>query len=144
MKRHPVLRFAIVLFAMTLLSTAWAQSPEERATQVLDQLDAGQFEEVAATFDPQMQAALTAGSLEQVWTSLPQQVGALQSRGEPVATRQGEHQVVVIPLQFEHTAANFTVAFDAEDRLSSLLIQPAPGASPAAPAPEEASPEPEE
>lgn len=135
--KHVSLRFAFALFAAFAFTSAWAQSPSERAGQVLDQLDAGQFDEVAATFDPQMAAQIDAASLGQVWASIPAQFGALQSRGEPVEVQQGELQVVVIPLQHEQALLNATIAFDPDGQIAGLLVQPAqPAAAPAAePAP---------
>lgn len=135
--KHRSLRFAAALVAAFAFSSAWAQAPSERAGQVLDQLDAGQFDEVAATFDPQMAAQIDAATLGQVWASIPAQFGALQSRGEPTELQQGEHQVVVIPLQHEQALLNATIAFDQDDQISALLVQPAqPAPAPAAePAP---------
>lgn len=122
------LRFAFALLAACAFSAAWAQSPTERATQVLDQLDAGQFDEVAATFSEEMTAALDADTLGQVWASVPQQLGPLQSRGEPVAGEQDGHDVVVVPLQYERAAANAILSFNADGQLAGLFIQPAEAA----------------
>ncbi|MGO1542168.1 MAG: DUF3887 domain-containing protein [Luteimonas sp.] len=121
---HRSLRFALALFAAFAFTSAWAQDPSERAIGVLDQLDAGQYEEVAATFDPEMAAAMDANALGQVWASIPQQVGALQSRGEPVADQQAGHDVVMVPLQYERAAANAILSFNADGQLAGLFIQP--------------------
>lgn len=132
--KKSLLRFTFALFAALAVSAAWAQEPTERATQVLDQLDAGQYDEVAANFDAQMAGAMDAATLGQVWESLPQQLGALQSRGEPVASQQDGHDVVVVPVQYERAAANVTLAFNAEGQLAGLFVQPAqPAAQPAEP-----------
>ena len=133
--KKTLIRFGVALFAALAASAAWAQEPAERAAQVLDQLDAGQYEEVAATFDAQMAAAMDAATLGQVWESLPQQLGALQSRGEPVASRQEGHDVVVVPVQYERAAANVSLAFNDEGQLAGLFVQPAeaPAAPPAEP-----------
>jgi len=84
-----------------------------------------------------MAAQIDAATLGQVWASIPAQFGALQSRGEPTELQQGEHQVVVIPLQHEQALLNATIAFDQDDQISALLVQPAqPAPAPAAePAP---------
>lgn len=129
------LRFALAMLAAFAFSGAWAQEPAERAIQVLDQLDAGQFEQVAATFSPDMAAAMDANTLAQVWASIPQQLGALQSRGEPVANQQDGHDVVVVPLQYERSAANAMVAFNGEGQLAGLMVQPAQAAPAEAPQP---------
>lgn len=123
--KNAFLRLGLVLFAALAAAAAWAQEPTERAIQVLDQLDAGQYQEVAANFDARMAAAMDANTLGQVWDSLPQQLGALQSRGEPVASRQDGHDVVVVPLQYERAAANATLAFNDDGELAGLFIQPA-------------------
>lgn len=130
--KKTMMRFAVALFAALAASAAWAQEPSERAIQVLDQLDAGQYEAVASNFDAQMAGAMDAATLGQVWDSLPQQLGALQSRGEPVASQQDGHDVVVVPVQYERAAANVTLAFNSEGQLAGLFVQPAqPAAQPA-------------
>lgn len=141
----PLIRFALVAATLTL-SSAWAQEPAQqaaaapveraaagqtspppadRALRVLDQLEAGEFEAIAASFAPALRSQVDAGHLEQVWTSLPRQIGALQSRGAPTVTEQGGLQVTTVPLQFEQAVINAVVAFDAGDRLAGLLLQPA-------------------
>src|SRR5690606_23752368 len=133
MKKN-MLRFAFALFAAFAVSAAWAQDPSERAIQVLDQLDAGQFQEVADNFDGQMAAAMDVDTLGQVWASIPQQLGPLQSRGEPQASQQDGHDVVVVPVQYERALANVTLAFNAQGELAGLFVQPAqPAAQPAEP-----------
>ncbi|NLB58929.1 MAG: DUF3887 domain-containing protein, partial [Gammaproteobacteria bacterium] len=55
----------------------------------------------------------------------PQQLGALQSRGEPQASQQDGMDVVVVPVQYERALANVSLAFNAEGKLAGLFIQPA-------------------
>lgn len=133
--KKTVLRFAFALLAAFAVSAAWAQDPSERAIQVLDQLDAGQYQEVADNFDEQMAAAMDVATLGQVWASIPQQLGALQSRGEPQASQQDGMDVVVVPVQYERALANVTLAFNAEGELAGLFIQPAEDAPAGPPAP---------
>jgi hypothetical protein len=133
--KKTVLRLAFALLAAFAVSAAWAQDPSERAIQVLDQLDAGQYQEVADNFDEQMAAAMDVATLGQVWASIPQQLGALQSRGEPQASQQDGMDVVVVPVQYERALANVTLAFNAEGELAGLFIQPAEDAPAGPPAP---------
>lgn len=123
--KKSLLRSTFVLLAALAVSAAWAQEPTERAIQVLDQLDAGQYEAVAGNFSPQMAGAMDAATLGQLWESLPQQLGALQSRGEPAASQQEGHDVVVVPVQYARAAANVTLAFNADGQLAGLFVQPA-------------------
>lgn len=133
--KKTVLRLAFALLAAFAVSAAWAQDPSERAIQVLDQLDAGQYQQVAGNFDEQMAAAMDVDTLGQVWASVPQQLGALQSRGEPQASQQDGMDVVVVPVQYERALANVTLAFNAEGELAGLFIQPAEDAPAGPPAP---------
>lgn len=131
------MRFVVALAAAFALPAAFAQDPTARALQVIDQLDAGQYEDVAATFDEGMASATDAAGLGQIWASLPQQLGAQQSRGEPVASQRDGYDVVVVPVQYERATANVIVSFDGEGRLAGLFIQPAETAPAAAPQPDE-------
>lgn len=141
---HRTIRFALALLAAFAFSSVWAQSPSERALQVLDQLDAGQIEEVTATFTDEMAAGLDAATLGQLWASLPQQLGALQQRGTPQEQRQDDHDVVVVPLQYERAAANAILSFNDAGQLAGLFVQPAQPAAPAPEAPQPAEPEEEQ
>lgn len=141
--KHLMIRCALTLLAAFAFSSAWAQSPSERAIQVLDQLDAGQIEEVTATFTDEMSAGLDAATLSQLWASLPQQLGALQQRGTPQEQRQDGHDVVLVPLQYERAAANAILSFNDAGQLAGLFVQPAQPSTPGA-HPPPATPQPVE
>lgn len=120
------------------LALAAPAAADERAralsAAVLDRMEAGEFQAVHDGLAPDMQAAVSVQALAQGWTGLQQQVGPLQSRGEPGVVDRGGITVVVTPLHFEHATWNANLAFDDQERIISLLLQPAQAAAPAPPA----------
>jgi hypothetical protein len=85
---------------------------------------------VMALFDDQMKAAVTEGQLKGIWTTLPQQVGAFQTRSAAtLADREDPYQRVIVPLQFEKAALNMLVVIDVTTgKISGLFFQPKQGA----------------
>ena len=79
-----------------------------------------------ALFDDQMKAAITESQLKEIWATLPQQVGAFQSRSDAtLADRKDPYQRVVVPLQFEKAALNMLVVIDmTTGKISGLFFQP--------------------
>jgi len=77
-------------------------------------------------FDAAMKAALPEDKLKEIWTTLPQQVGAFQNRSDAqLAERQDPYQRVIIPLQFEKMALNMLVVIDmTTGKISGLFFQP--------------------
>ena len=96
------------------------------ATRVLDLLDAGKFEEVAAEFNAKMAAAMPVSRLREVWTTLRQQAGARTSIISQRAVTQATGNVTVVnACQFEKAALNVMLSFDAENKIAGMNITPA-------------------
>lgn len=79
-----------------------------------------------ALFDDQMKAAITERQLQELWPTLPQQVGAFQSRSAAaLALRKDLYQRVIIPLHFEKAALDMLVVVDiTTGKISGLFFQP--------------------
>src|SRR4051812_45944823 len=72
------------------------------AARVLDLLDAGRFDEVAAEFNAKVAAAMTTQRLREVWTTVGQQTGLRQSIiSQRVVTQPTGNVTVVNRCQFE-------------------------------------------
>lgn len=102
-----------------------AEAPQQVATALLDQMQAGDYATATAAFDTRMQAALPAAKLGAVWSALPRQFGPLQGRGAPVEQAQGETTLVAIPLHYARQELMARVAVDADGKVASLMIVPA-------------------
>lgn len=104
------------------------------AARLLDHLDAGRYADAAAMFDARLAAAVPAGKLEAVWTSLPAQAGAPTGRGTTTTTMQGDTTLVKVPLHYAKAELVAKVAIDPAGKIAGFLIQPADAPLVAAPA----------
>jgi len=130
------LTYGIVLVAIVALATSYAgyaqESPVAHATRVLDLLEAGKFEEVAAEFNAKMAAAMPVSRLRDVWTTVSRQAGARTSIiRQRVVTQATGNVTVVNACQFEKIALTVMVSFDAENKIAGMNITP--GTPPAVP-----------
>lgn len=94
------------------------------ATDFLAALVAQDFAAATAMFDDTMAAALPTATLASTWEELRGRVGSFEKE---IARRQeatGGYDAVVVTAQFEHSALNIRVVFDAEQRIAGLFFQP--------------------
>lgn len=122
-------------------ATAPATGAQQTALQLLDRLDAGDFAAVEASFTDEMRQQVPGDELRQVWSSLPQQLGAATGRGEPQMVEQDGFQVVMVPLMFERGVLLSQTAIDAQGKVAGFLLQPAQPAPPEGAAPQDAPPQ---
>jgi hypothetical protein len=117
---------------------AFAQDPPaiSHAKRVIDLLVRERFDEVTGDFNAQISAVLPAAQLRTVWTGLIQQVGpfvrVLDARVQPAPN---DVTAAVLGCQFERTALNAVVAFDADGRIAGLQFVPRQPPRAAAPEP---------
>jgi hypothetical protein len=117
-------KYGIVLVAITYAGYA-QESPVAHATRVLDLLEAGKFEDVAAEFNAKMAATMPVSRLRDMWTTVSRQAGARTSiiRQRVVTQATGNVTVLNVCL-FEKTALAVMVSFDAENRIAGMNITP--------------------
>lgn len=128
----------LALGALFSPATLAADAPATLANRLLDHLQAGDYAAAEAMFSPEMATAVPQDKLKAVWESLPAQMGALRTRGEPrVATHEGM-QVALTRLEFANGAINAQVAVNAQGKVAGFLLQPAPPEA-ATPVPADAS-----
>jgi hypothetical protein len=77
------LTYGIALGAIVAIATSYTgsaqESPVAHATRVLDLLEAGKFEDVAAEFNAKMAAAMPVSRLRDMWTTVSRRAGARTS-----------------------------------------------------------------
>lgn len=107
----------------------------ELARTFLDHLDAARYDEALAMTTPKVKAALAGDKLQQVWESLPAQLGARRARGQARGEAIGEDPIVTFALEFGLATLDARIGFDAENRIDGFRIVPAIGTvvAPAAP-----------
>lgn len=101
------------------------------AQRLLDHLDAQRWEQAEVMLDADMQKAVPAARLGEVWRSLP----PAGERGQAHVSRQNGMQIVVVPLTRGGATLNATVAVAENGRVAGFLVQPGePPAAEAVPA----------
>jgi dienelactone hydrolase len=139
MKTKELLLFAAMLagtptLAMAQNTKAAAPDAVAIATGLLDHLDAHDYAAAEAVFGEKMAAAVPADKLQAVWESLPAQAGAARGRGEPALQREGDMQVVTVPLHYANVELVAKTVIGANGKVEGFMIQPAPAAAAPAPA----------
>lgn len=121
--------------ALALPASAATDTPQAVAAKLLDRLDAGQYEQAEAMFSTQMQQHVPVDKLKAVWQSLPQ----AGSRDAAEVSQQDGMQVVRQTLRRGATKWTFTVAVDAEGKVSGMFVQPKQDTAPVPPVPADAN-----
>ena len=126
------MRRAFAIFALLLLSP---QNFETSAREVLDHIVKRDFDAAAKNFSDMLLTGLTPAKLKDVYEKqLSPELGAFESAGAPISSRDGDFTVVTIPARFEKATMNFVVAFDAAGKVAALWFKPS-DAKPPEPAP---------
>src|SRR5262245_40783891 len=114
---------AVVLIGGWVLAQAPPpQNPAaDHARRVLQLLGEDNFAAVARAGSAQGAAAMTAPQLRELWSNIRQQVGPLTSViDQRVTTPASGITAVVLGCQFEKSALNVMVAFDADQKIAGL------------------------
>src|SRR5690242_19193960 len=136
----PIHMMHLVALVMMVVGIAAGYTPAQEpdppavahAKRIFDALEHDKAEDVAKEFNAQMSAALTAPQLRQTWSAFHQQVGAFRAYLDwKVATPKAQPGIkaVVLGCQFEKSAINVVIAFDAEDKIAGLHFTPRPAAA---------------
>jgi dienelactone hydrolase len=87
------------------------------------------FAGAVALFDDTMKAALPEPKLRETWQVLQQQAGPFQKQLGATATQVTGYDVVLVTCQFERTALDTKVVFDAKGRVAGLFFVPSHAAA---------------
>ena len=122
---HAFVLVAILGVAAVVADHAQESPAVDHATRVLDLLEAGKFDEVAAEFNAKMAAAMPVSRLRVVWTSIRGQLGARTSIiSQRVVTQPTGNVTVVNGCQFERAALTIMLSFDAANTIAGMNITP--------------------
>lgn len=114
---------AVVPFA----AAGQERPPVDRAKDVFEQLNKGDFKAVASALNAQMSAALSESQLRDTWAAMQQQTGPFKAFiDDRVATPAPGITAVLLGCQFERAAVNMAVTFDADGKIAGLRLMPRP------------------
>lgn len=125
-------RWLLWLALIPLMAPA-ATDSRTAALQLLDRLDRGEYAEAVSAFTPNMLKAVPAAQIQQIWSSLPQQLGSPLRRGDATVTSGNGMDLVGVPLFFERGALTANIAVNPEGRIAGLRLVPLPSPPPAVP-----------
>ena len=125
-----------VLTILLLATFAPAGEVKEDARRFLEHCRASRFDEAASAFNAKMKAALTPEKLGQVWAGLEQQLGPIKEIGAPRQQDAGASRRAKVRCEFEKSALDALLSFDAEGRIEGFFLVPAAKTEEAAKKPE--------
>jgi dienelactone hydrolase len=97
--------------------------------QFVELLAKEDFAGAVARFDATMKTALPEPELRETWQSLQAQTGRFQKQLGARATKVAGYDVVLVTCQFERTALDTKVVFDADGRVAGLFFVPSHAAA---------------
>ena len=73
-------------------------------------------------FDSTFQAKVTAPKLQEMWTSISEKLGKLETINIQSSKAQGDFYVLSVEGKFANTSQNFTVAYNKTEKIVALLF----------------------
>jgi dienelactone hydrolase len=117
---------ALLLFAIGfgVMPGRTQGSPTEMATDVANDLVNRRFADVAARFSPDVAQKLTVPQLEQTWSMMVQQGGAVREVGTArLAQSANGVSLVIVPITLERLAVDLRLAI-ASDKIAGIFLAP--------------------
>ena len=97
-----------------------------QADQVVADLAAGNFTAVQARFDPAMTQADQAVPLPKAWAACQDALGTYRSHGTPVSARNGQFDLVQVPVTWAGGPGMVTITFNLSGAIAGLHCYGAP------------------
>ncbi len=126
-----MLRTLVVLTLSLAAIDAAALSADEQSAKRLEtaktlvtEMAAGNFDKAVEAFDPQMQRALPAAKLKEVWTGVTQQYGELQRATRNRTVKTPRFEVVFLTCEFQQWCLDAKVVFTPDTRVTGLFFVP--------------------
>jgi dienelactone hydrolase len=99
-------------------------SLEQTATDWVNLLVAGKFDQAVKTFDNTMSSQIAADKLQDIWNSVVSQIGAFESIKDTRITTSGVHDIVFVTCNFSNTLLDIQLTFDASRKVAGLYFKP--------------------
>lgn len=126
MKRHA----AAMAMTGLILCASWAKADTAGlARETALQLSSGAYEQVVEQFDETMRSTVDGAALAAGLDQLAAQLGSCTGVTDVQANE--DARVAVVLLAYEHGTARMSIAFDEQERISSLFIAPQQAQAPA-------------
>lgn len=117
----------ISLISAFLFSSVFAQNAGDnvaKAKAFIDLLAKKDFAAAENYFSDEVKAKLSAAKLEEVWNSLPSQVGSFKRQTDVKTEKIKDAEIVVITVGFERANLDVQMAFDKNGNIAGLNFKP--------------------
>lgn len=114
---------ATMLFCLA----AFAEQPDERAEKakaLVSQMAASEFDKAVEPFDATMSRALPASKLEEIWSGVIKQYGALRQATDTRTEKVQQYTLVFVTCEFERGKLDTKVVFNTEGEIGGLFFVP--------------------
>jgi dienelactone hydrolase len=112
----------LILVTLVTLTRAQSSDPAARARQFIAALTQSDFAAAVAMLDVDTAAALPAAKLQQLWETLPKQVGAFRETGPVKAEASGKVTAITTECRFEKMTLDLRFTLDEAGRVGALKI----------------------
>ena len=122
--------FKIIIFSLLItfsFSTVFAQDADDnvsKAKTFVDLLAKKDFPAAESYFSDEVKAKLSTAKLEEVWNSLPSQVGNFKRQTAVKTEKVKDAEIVIITVEFEKASLDFHLAFDKNGKIGGLFFKP--------------------
>ena len=134
MSNRPPLRWLAMVWMVVAIQsplTGWSAPGDVTSAgkQFVELLAKEDFAGAVARFDATMKTALPEPKLRETWQALQAQTGPFQKQLGARATKVAGYDVVLITCQFERTALDTKVVFNAKEQVAGLFFVPSQAAA---------------
>lgn len=99
-------------------------SLEQTATDWINLLVAGKFDEAVESFDSTMTQMMPADKLQAAWNSIIAQFGVFKDIKGTKTSPYGAYNIVFVTCNFDKAALDIQLSFDAEKKIAGLFFKP--------------------
>ena len=117
----------LLLFILLTTTSAFSQGMLNlfgKTEDFFSLLASQKYPEAYNYFDSTFQAKVTAPKLQEMWTSISEKLGKLETINIQSSKAQGDFYVLSVEGKFANTSQNFTVAYNKAEKIVALLLQP--------------------
>ncbi len=97
---------------------------EQTATEWVNLLIAGKFDQTVQSFADVMSAQMTADKLKDIWNSIITQFGVFKGIKGTRATPYGGYNIVFVTCDFNQGVLDIQLTYDADMKIAGLFFKP--------------------
>lgn len=118
-----ILTLIVLCFSNVFMQTS--DDTISKAKEFIDLLNKGEFSEAESLFSDEMKAKVTAEKLEEIWKSLPSQVGEFKGLGEAKSEKVKDSESITILGEFENVNLDIQLSFNKDGKIQGFFMKPA-------------------